>query len=123
MRRIETERMVMRIYIYIENLCVLRFLRFPLLCLLVTRVDIVWSTRCDVLNGFVWLVASFCPGEISCSFLSFPGARGSVWFVFLHARYIPDHEFEKLFYTSVSLMSARQDDMSPSGNTCPGSNL
>ena len=37
--------------------------------------------------------------------------------VFLHERYIPCQQFEKLFWASVSLMSVRQDDMSPSGNT------
>ena len=41
----------------------------------------------------------------------------------LHVRYIPLHNSQRPFWASVLLMSARQDDMSPSGNTCLANNL
>ena len=39
---------------------------------------------------------------------------------FLHVRYIPLHNSQWPFWASVLLMPARQDDTSPSGNTCLG---
>ena len=47
----------------------------------------------------------------------------SVLLLFLHVWYIPPHQFDMLFRASVLLMSVRQDDMSPSGNTFLGRNL
>ena len=45
-------------------------------------------------------------------------------FCWVFARMIHSRsKFGNHFYTSVLLMSVRQDDMSPSGNPCPGSNL
>ena len=44
----------------------------------------------------------------------------SCW-CFLHERYIPCQQFEKLFQASVSFLPARQDGRNPSGNAFPGS--
>ena len=41
----------------------------------------------------------------------------------LHVGYVPFQQFELLFRSSVLLMTVRQDGMSPSGNTFPGSTL
>ena len=41
----------------------------------------------------------------------------------LHVGYIPFQQFELLFQSSVLLMTVREDGMSPSGNTFPGSTL
>ena len=41
----------------------------------------------------------------------------------LHVGYIPFQQFELLFQSSVLLITVRQDGVSPSGNTFPGSTL